>query len=171
MVLLFLAMLHQFLDHVQADARLVLQRPNNAPGLQKQLRLDQALERVARIPFLTDRHRHQSIELLGRLVLRRQLTNHVLLYELFVAVLSVNLNTLHLAVQPLLLQLFNFGLPDIFCLLALGLIPTLINTSTSPFTPSLLNVGFRNLSPKLLFNFFPLLLFKLVDSVVCIRHK
>ena len=162
MLLLFLPMLDQFLHHVHADAHFVLQRLNDAAGLAQQLRLDQPLVSVSGIPLPAHRHRHQSIELPRRLVLRRQLSHHVLLNELSVTVLSVHLNTLHLAIETLLLQLLNLCLSQIFCLLALGLIPTLINTGTSPLTLSLFNVGFRDLITKLFRNFLAFLLFKLL---------
>ena len=134
----------QLLNSLDLDVALESERLDHRASLRQQIWLDQPPIRVARVPLLSDRQGHQRLELLGRLVLGWQLLDHVLLDELFVSLLRVQLDALQLLILPFFFKLCDLSLTSLFSFVSLGLQLALVDTETSPVTPTLFDIRSLN---------------------------
>jgi hypothetical protein len=160
----------QLFNSAHAEVLLIFKRLDDCSSLGQNFGLDQSLVTISRVPFLTHRHWHQGVKLLGRLILTRELFDHVLLGEFLVA-LIVQLNSFHTPINSRFFKFFNFSFTSLFRFLDFLSMVGIVDTLTCPFTPALLNINFAYFSPKLVLNFVLFLQLEFLNCLVSISHK
>jgi hypothetical protein len=125
--------LHELFDSLHRDFLLIFQGPDDLASLDKNIALDQSLVGVLGIPFFTYWHAHDLVELLGAIVLVRQVGDPVFLCKLLVTLLGlVDLNTLQSGVLSGLFDFFDLSLSDGVQFLLPYVVMRIVNTLSGP---------------------------------------
>jgi len=105
--------LHELFYSLHRDFLLIFQGSDDFTSLDKNIALDQSLVGVLGIPFFTNGHAHDLIELFSASVLIRQVRDPVFLRKFLVSLLGlIDLDTLQFRVLSLLFDFFDFPLSD-----------------------------------------------------------
>lgn len=165
-------MLHELLDCAYGQILLELQWLDHRTCLRENVGLNEAFVGIESVPVFSDRHAHESVELLSTRELGREFLDPVLGSELFVSIFPlVYLHSFQLGVFPLLLQLGNLLLAHLVGLDFESFETTRVNAITSPRIPALFDFFHGHCFSQVSIDFFLLLLLEVGHRGFFLSHK